>query len=389
MFKQSISQVVDLWWALAGMHLAHFLGMEKFIHNQNNQPSNKSGREESMMRVLTEHQRSLPGNIDDGFDKMSQVMFELERLKKQSLRLDQINQLHGRLAHTLSIGDMIEAYSVWLMPIVEHELIGYHNRSSGRKVLFSSTHGPNRRRAISFAEMMIEQEAVTADPVVSPKGQLGYQWIFESIDDSSILLVLPEESDTGSAELQIINESLTVFGESLQRGVEYENLFEQASTDALTGLSNRRVFEERITSMMNCRVRYGCPLTMLLLDLDHFKQINDNLGHQVGDDVLKKVAEVLTTEVRSTDLLVRMGGDEFLLVLDSTGKEQALTLAERLVKKIDGLEVWANDRIKLGASIGLAELGEDECLRQWLDRTDDLLYHAKINGRSKVAVEQR
>ncbi len=339
------------------------------------------------MRLLTERQRSLSGRRDHGLDKMSQVMFELERLKKQSLRLDQINQLHGRLAGTLSIGDMIEAYSVWLMPIVEHELVGYHNRSSGKKILFSSTHGPNRRRAIRFAEKMIEQEAVTGDPVVSSRGQLGYQWIFESIDESSILLVLPETSDTGSTELQIINESLTVFGESLQRGVEYEKLFEQASTDALTGLSNRRVFEERISSMMNCRIRYGSPLTMLLLDLDHFKQINDNLGHQVGDDVLRQVAKVLTTEVRSTDLLVRMGGDEFLLVLDSTGKEQARTLAERLLKKIDGLEVWASDRIKLGASIGLAELGDDECLRQWLDRTDDLLYHAKINGRSKVAVD--
>ncbi len=363
--------------------------MDKFIHNRNKQPNKNSGREESIMKVLTESRRSMPSSIDGGFDKMSQVMFELERLKKQSLRLDQINRLHGRLAGTLSIVDMIEAYSVWLMPIVAHELIGYHNRSSGKKVLFSSTHGPDRRRAISFAEKMIELESVTADPVVSSRGQRGYQWIFESIDESSILLVLPEESDTSSAELQIINESLSVFGESLQRGVEYENLFEQASTDALTGLSNRRVFEERIASMMNCRIRYGSPLTMLLLDLDHFKQINDNLGHQVGDDVLKKVAEVLTTEVRSTDLLVRMGGDEFLLVLDSTGKKQALTLAERLVKKIDGLDVWASDRIKLGASIGLAELGEEESLRQWLDRTDDLLYHAKINGRSKVAVDNQ
>ena len=236
---------------------------------------------------------------------------------------------------------------------------------------------------------MIEGVNDHDDGAVSLDGQLGYQWIFESMEDTSILLVLKEDSDTSPSELQIINESLSVFGESLQRGIEYETLFEQASTDALTGLSNRRVFKERITSMMNFHKRYGSPLTMLFLDLDYFKQVNDNLGHQVGDEVLKAVAEVLETEVRTTDLLVRMGGDEFVLVLDNTDRAQAQILAERLVRKIDGLEVWANDHIKLGASIGLAELHKEESLRHWLDRTDDLLYHAKVHGRSKVASDHQ
>jgi len=84
-----------------------------------------------------------------------------------------------------------------------------------------------------------------------------------------------------------------------------------------------------------------------------------------------------------------MGGDEFVLVLDNTDRAQAQILAERLVRKIDGLEVWANDHIKLGASIGLAELHKEESLRHWLDRTDDLLYHAKVHGRSKVASDHQ
>jgi diguanylate cyclase (GGDEF)-like protein len=109
----------------------------------------------------------------------------------------------------------------------------------------------------------------------------------------------------------------------------------------------------------------------------------------VGDDVLKSVAAVLKTEVRTTDLLVRMGGDEFLLVLDNTDRDQARILAERLLLKIDSLEVWANARVKLGASIGLTQLDSNETLRHWLDRTDDLLYHAKIHGRSKVASDQQ
>lgn len=348
-----------------------------------------TGRKGKFMSGLHEQQRGLPSTLDGGFDKMSQVMFELDQLKRQSKRLDLINRLHARLAGTLSISGMIEAYSIWLMPIVEHELIGYHNYSKDRKILFCSGHGPNRRRAIAFAERIIKDGTSDYEGAVSLDGQLGHKWIFESLDDTSILLILKKDSASKPAEMQIINDSLVVFSESLQRGLEYEDLFEKASTDPLTGLSNRRVFEDRIRSMMDYNTRYGSSLTMLSLDLDHFKQINDNLGHQRGDEVLKSVAQVLESEVRSTDLLVRMGGDEFMLVLDNTDRTQALILAERLVERVADLEVWATEDIKLGASIGLAQLRERESLKTWLERTDDLLYHAKIEGRSKVAVDYR
>jgi ribonuclease Z len=125
-----------------------------------------------------------------------------------------------------------------------------------------------------------------------------------------------------------------VLAESLRRGLDYEELFESARKDALTGLSNRRVFEERIRDMMNGAKRYKRPLTMASLDLDHFKQVNDNLGHQEGDIVLKKVADVFKRAIRETDMLVRFGGDEFILV-DCTANplvrlEQAGLSPERL-----------------------------------------------------------
>ncbi len=361
--------------------------MEKYLQQKKKPGATKTGRKDRFMRSMSERRHGLPSSLDGGFDKMSQVLFELNQLKKKSQRLDQLNQLHKRLAGSLSISDMIEAYSIWLMPIVEHELIGYYNYATQKKVLFCSGHGPYRRRAIGFAERVIEEGAGGSEGSVTLDSELGHQWVLESLDAASILLILKKNSKNDPSEMQIINDSLAVLAESLRRGVEYDDLFEQATTDALTGLSNRRVFEERVKSMMDCHNRYGSPLTMLSLDLDYFKQINDNLGHQVGDEVLKSVAGVLQTEVRSTDLLVRMGGDEFLLVLDNTDKEQARILAERLVRKIDGLEVWATDHIKLGASIGLAQLDRRESLRNWLERTDDLLYHAKIDGRSKVAAD--
>jgi len=336
---------------------------------------------------MPEHQCGVEASVEGRIDRMSQVMFELDQLKRQSRRLDMINQLHTRLAGVLSVSGMVEAYSIWLMPIVTHELIGYHNYEKGKKVLFCSGHGPNRRRAITFAERVIKDGTTNYEGALSLDGQFGHKWIVESLDDTSILLILKKKKKFNPSEMQIINDSLVVFSESLQRGLEYEDMVERASTDPLTGLSNRRVFEERIRPMMDYNNRYGSPLTMLSLDLDHFKQINDNLGHQRGDGVLKSVAEVLKSEVRSTDLLVRMGGDEFTLVLDNTDRTQALILAERLVKKIGNLDVWATEEIKLGASIGLGQLREKESLKAWLDRTDDLLYHAKIEGRAKVAAD--
>jgi diguanylate cyclase (GGDEF)-like protein len=125
---------------------------------------------------------------------------------------------------------------------------------------------------------------------------------------------------------------------------------------------------------------------MISMDLDKFKMINDNLGHQVGDEVLQAVARVLKRAVRSTDLLVRMGGDEFLLILDNTDLKNGRILAERLCAAIDELDIWADHETKMGVSIGLTQLKQEESLKQWLERTDDILYHAKDQGRSRVAV---
>jgi diguanylate cyclase (GGDEF)-like protein len=336
------------------------------------------------MNILTEQYEIV--SPEAGSASLNQVMVELDQLKRQSERLDLINRLHGRMAGVLSMTGMIEAYSVWLMPIVEHELIGYNNNTRKKKHLFCSGHGPNRRKAIAFAEQLIENVSDNLQVMKSVDGHFGHKWIFETVDDTGILLILKEGRELTEKELQIINDSLIVLAESLHRGLEYEDLFERASCDALTGLANRRVFDERIAGMMDSATRYKHPLTMLSLDLDRFKEINDNLGHQEGDKVLKSVANVLAAAVRSTDLLVRMGGDEFLIILDNTDRKNAQILAERLVKKIDRLNVWATDSLKLGVSIGLAQMEANESLRSWMERADDILYHAKAEGRARVAI---
>ena len=316
--------------------------------------------------------------------KIEKVMAELDYLKKQSERLDLINKLHARMAGILSLTGMIEAYSVWLMPLVTHELIGYDNSVRNKRHLFCSGHGPYRRKTMALAERLIDTGINLQHTRARHDGHYAYKWVFETIDDSGILLILKKGQELCEEDMGLINQSLEILADSLRRGLEYEDLFERASNDPLTGLANRRVFDDRIEGMIGSAKRSNRPLTMVLMDLDSFKFINDNLGHQVGDEVLLSVANVLRNTVRSTDLLVRIGGDEFALVLDDTDLKSARVLAERLCLGIDKLNVWASKDIKLGISIGVAELQENETLKQWFERTDDVLYHAKAEGRARV-----
>jgi diguanylate cyclase (GGDEF)-like protein len=318
---------------------------------------------------------------------IGRVMVELDHFKKQSERLDMMNKLHARMAGVLNLSGMIEAYSIWLMPLVSHELIGYNNSTRNKKHLFCSGHGPDRRKAIAFAEELIQMQDTAQGIYSEDHDHYAHKWIIEREDDAGILLILKSGKKLNEEQIELINDSLAILSDSLQRALDYEDLFQRATVDALTGLANRRVFEERIPGMMDSSFRYGKPLTMLSMDLDKFKNINDNLGHLEGDQVLKAVANELKNAIRSSDLLVRMGGDEFILVLDNTCKDSGRILAERLCLAIDRLDIWADTETKLGISIGLAQLEPYENLQDWLERADDILYHAKAAGRSQVAVD--
>ena len=317
----------------------------------------------------------------DGFD---QVMLELDHFRRQTERLDLMNKLHGRMAGVLDISAMIEAYSVWLMPHVEHELVGYKNQVHSKKHLYCSGHGPKRRSIIAFAEELLNKSDQKAQGYRSEDGYYAHKWFIETAEDAGILIILKDESGLSDNEISLIGESLVILADSLRRGIEYEELFASARKDVLTGLANRRVFDERINDLMMGARRYKRPLTMASLDLDFFKQINDNFGHQKGDNVLRQVGRVFSRAIRSTDMLVRIGGDEFLLVMDDTDLSSARILAERLCTAVGEMDIWADDDTKLGVSIGMSEWNKEENLDEWMERVDDILYSAKSDGRSRV-----
>ncbi|WP_028318021.1 GGDEF domain-containing protein [Desulfobulbus elongatus] len=328
--------------------------------------------------------------LDDQVDiqiasTVENLLSELCHYRQQSEKLQKINTLYQRMAGILDLPAMIEAYSIWLMEFVGHELIGYHNPTRQRMHMFCSYHGPKRREAIQLAQEILEQPASQESDTALAIGFRVHKWAFTSTDCQGLLVILRKGKPLVEDELQFIDESLLILAEPLKRALEYEEIFAQARRDSLTGLPNRFVFEERIGSIVEQARRHGHPLTLAALDLDHFKAVNDTMGHLMGDQVLKQVAETLKKEIRLTDMLVRMGGDEFLLVLPDTSMQDARFLAERLCQAVERLNIVTRAG-RLAVSIGLAEWQPSITIESWLEQADDILYQAKANGRGQVAV---
>jgi diguanylate cyclase (GGDEF)-like protein/PAS domain S-box-containing protein len=172
----------------------------------------------------------------------------------------------------------------------------------------------------------------------------------------------------------------------LRRALAY-----QASHDALTGLINRREFENRLTdALASARSDDGIAHVLLYLDLDQFKVVNDTCGHQAGDRLLKQVTGLLQTRLRSTDLIARLGGDEFGILLQDCTSEQAATIADSLRQAIrDFRFLWQDGAFNIGVSIGIVELNqESESITSVMSAADVACYAAKDSGRNRVHMYQ-
>ncbi|MCL6647949.1 MAG: GGDEF domain-containing protein [Chloroflexi bacterium] len=161
---------------------------------------------------------------------------------------------------------------------------------------------------------------------------------------------------------------------------------QEASLDALTRLHNRSALEDYLTTLIQLQRTFPRPASLLLIDLDHFKSINDTYGHPAGDETLRAYADRLVLSFpRRSDFLARYGGDEFVAVLPDTPLADGVRLAERHAADIRALDHRVRDQqVALSISIGVAELLPGESARQWLERADRALYAAKQAGRNRV-----
>lgn len=191
-------------------------------------------------------------------------------------------------------------------------------------------------------------------------------------------------------ELLALEQALGPLSRCLDTALENEALKLLVSRDTLTGIGNRRSLHESIEREVSLAQRHGSPLSVMMIDVDHFKQINDKHGHLGGDHVLKTIARVLSRSTRKSDLLFRFGGDEFTIILPQTDLDGAISAAEQIRANLERLKPddfglgEETDTLLPGLSIGIARfhLGDDD--ESLLQRADTHLYHAKAQGRGRV-----
>ena len=198
-------------------------------------------------------------------------------------------------------------------------------------------------------------------------------YIYLSGRDVTAEKVMKRKIEQANKELLMLNEQLKE---------KNEKLLKSAITDELTGVYNRKFFEKRVVEEMEIADRANEKISLIIFDLDRFKLVNDNFGHQFGDEVLKRTTQIAGDLIRKTDFLNRVGGEEFAIILPNTNKTQAVFVAEKVRKALED-----NKHFKVGqvtGSFGVAERMKAESLRSWYKRADNALYQAKNTGRNRV-----
>ena len=202
-----------------------------------------------------------------------------------------------------------------------------------------------------------------------------------------VIGVMAVESDAGHAYNADHLRVLTIIADHAAVALENARLYELATVDGLTGLFVRRYFDQRLTEEWRRAIRYGQEFALAILDLDHFKKLNDTYGHQAGDQVLRGAASILRDSMRGADLAGRYGGEEFAFILPRTTVGEARVMAERIRKDIEAMYIEVNgEGLQVTCSIGVA--GYPECRAEdsaaLLAFADQALYDAKAQGRNRV-----
>jgi diguanylate cyclase (GGDEF)-like protein len=171
----------------------------------------------------------------------------------------------------------------------------------------------------------------------------------------------------------------------LRNALTYREVLQNALTDQLTGAGNRAALDNTLKREIDLSKRHQQPLSVLAIDIDWFKKVNDTYGHQAGDEILKQVVDTIAKPSRCTDQTFRYGGEEFVVLLHNTSPVGAAVIAERIRKAVEEQIVVINgDELKITVSIGAATLKIQDNATTLFSRADQALYEAKGNGRNQV-----
>lgn len=223
--------------------------------------------------------------------------------------------------------------------------------------------------------------------IFNSKRLISYQILDE--ENKARLYIMPARKMLKYHEkiMQLIAKTLNI---AISNALNISRLRTEATLDPLTGVYNRRALFNYIEHDLANALRYGSTLSIIMLDIDHFKMINDTYGHHAGDMVLKKLTGLIKNSFRKSDYTARYGGEEFVIVLPDTKLSSAIEMAEKLRAKIAELQIrTGNEIISVTSSFGIAASKEDSDVTKLMKEADKMLYFAKENGRNQVAPNLR
>lgn len=292
--------------------------------------------------------------------------------------------------------------------VIDDDIVQAKNIS---KILLSLT--PNIKQIYSYEEATIDNmqpDAVIISCQMQEEDPLRLVAMLRSKEimrNSAIMLLAEEETirlvtkglEVGANDYFIYpvdkNELLARMSTQLKRKEYLDHLKDQLDEsvnmsikDGLTNLYNRRFFDLHLEQMATKAIEEGKPLAVLMMDMDHFKEVNDTYGHPAGDAVLKDLSAIIKNCTRLTDLTARYGGEEFVIVLNNANKDDALSVGERIRKRVEEHEFLLPDGriIHKTVSIGVSEFNPDLSLAEWVENADKALYEAKDTTRNRVVV---
>ena len=265
-------------------------------------------------------------------------------------------QLGEKLFKVLDVKALIDLFFVEVQAYIPHDSIGYSNNQLGITLSLGKT---SRHR--------MEYDLVLAGQVLGE-------------------IIITRARLFASKEVALMEDLMCSLVYPLRNASMYQLAMLSAFQDPLTGINNRASLEKSLPREINLAQRHDMPLTLLVVDVDYFKNINDTHGHQIGDAVLREITGVFAESVRTTDLVFRYGGDEFVIALSNTDSEAAREVAERIREGIEKCQFSVgNVRLVISASVGMTELNGRDTLESAFRRADEALLLAKREGRNRVA----
>jgi diguanylate cyclase (GGDEF)-like protein len=285
----------------------------------------------------------------------SQVLGRLPELVNDDGTLGLIMELSGKLQTTLEVDTLIELFAQVIQEEFQHDTLSYRSQD-GETIQLGEQTGRNK---------------------------LDYKLKVLDSDLGTILITRRKRFDKG--EIAQIENLLAALLYPLRNALLYRAALRCAIFDSLTGVKNRTAFDSNFRRDMEINRRNLTDLSIIVLDIDFFKRFNDRYGHAVGDLVLQQVAKTVEQTIRGSDALYRVGGEEFVVVLNATDLQGAKLLAERIRERVAGLNIEGLKNTQVTLSLGVSLMRENDVPQSLFERADLALYQAKRGGRDQVA----